>query len=71
MYLFCYGTRPEMIKIFPLIKAFEKHNISYKTLFSGQHLDLYEQFKKYLPKPDYIMETMEKHQSLNKTLNFP
>ncbi len=66
MYLFCYGTRPEMIKVFPLIDAFDKNNIPYKTLFSGQHKDLFEQFKKYLPKPDFVMETMEKEQSLNK-----
>ena len=66
MYLFCYGTRPEMIKMFPLIETFHKNNIPYKTLFSGQHKDLFKQFKKYLPTPDFIMETMEKKQSLNK-----
>jgi UDP-N-acetylglucosamine 2-epimerase (non-hydrolysing) len=66
MYLFCYGTRPEMIKMFPLIKLFNKLSIPYKTLFSGQHKDLFEQFKNYLPTPDFIMETMEKEQSLNK-----
>jgi len=66
MYLFCYGTRPEMIKMFPLIKLFNKLSIPYKTLFSGQHLDLFKQFQNYLPTPDFIMETMEKEQSLNK-----
>jgi|TARA_R110002074_G_scaffold38935_1_gene105093 UDP-N-acetylglucosamine 2-epimerase (non-hydrolysing) len=66
MYLFCYGTRPEMIKMFPLIDIFDKKTIPYKTLFSGQHKDLFEQFKNYLPTPDFIMETMEKEQSLNK-----
>ena len=66
MFLFCYGTRPEMIKIFPLIDAFSKKQIQYKTLFSGQHKDLFEQFKNYLPKPDYILNTMENGQSLNK-----
>ncbi len=49
MYLFCYGTRPEMIKMFPLIKLFNKLSIPYKTLFSGQHLDLFKQFQNYLP----------------------
>lgn len=66
MYLFCYGTRPEMIKMFPLIKMFNKLKINNKTLFSGQHVDLFQQFKNYLPTPDYIMNTMEKNQSLNK-----
>ena len=54
MFLFCYGTRPEMIKMFPLIDKFNKNKIPYKTLFSGQHKDLFEQFKNYLPKPDFI-----------------
>ena len=66
MYLFCYGTRPEMIKMFPLINMFIELNIPHKTLFSGQHLDLFKQFQNYLPKPDYILNTMEKNQSLNK-----
>ena len=66
MYLFCYGTRPEMIKMFPLIEKFSEKKIPYKTLFSGQHKDLFEQFKNYLPTPDYILNTMEKGQSINK-----
>jgi UDP-N-acetylglucosamine 2-epimerase (non-hydrolysing) len=65
MYLFCYGTRPEMIKMFPLINKFKEYNIQFKTLFSGQHKDLFEDFKKYLPTPDYVLNTMEKNQSLN------
>ena len=66
MYLICYGTRPEMIKLFPLIDILKKKNIPHKTLFSGQHRDLFKQFKNYLPKPDYTLNTMEKNQSLNK-----
>jgi len=66
MYLFCYGTRPEMIKLFPLINSFKKNNIPHKTLFSGQHKDLFQQFKHYLPTPDLVLNTMEKEQSLNK-----
>ena len=52
--------------MFPLIKAFDKKKILYKTLFSGQHKDLFKQFKNYLPKPDFTLDTMEKQQSLNK-----
>ena len=66
MYLFCYGTRPEMIKMFPLVDMFTAKKIAYKTLFSGQHKDLFCQFKNYLPTPDFIMDTMEEKQSLNK-----
>lgn len=37
MYLITFGTRPELIKLIPLINYFKKEGIQYKTLFSGQH----------------------------------
>lgn len=40
MILISYGTRPEYIKILPLMKEMKKNNIKYKTLFTGQHKDL-------------------------------
>ena len=39
MILICYGTRPEHIKISPLLKEMDGI-IPYKTLFTGQHMDL-------------------------------
>lgn len=45
MILISYGTRPEYIKIKPLIDAFEKHNYPYETLFTGQHIDLIKEQK--------------------------
>jgi UDP-N-acetylglucosamine 2-epimerase (non-hydrolysing) len=39
MILICYGTRPEHIKISPLLKEMDGI-IPYKTLFTGQHIDL-------------------------------
>ena len=39
MILVCYGTRPEHIKITPLLEQM-KGVIPYKTLFTGQHTDL-------------------------------
>jgi len=39
MILICYGTRPEHIKISPLLSEM-KDKIPYKTLFTGQHTDL-------------------------------
>lgn len=47
--LICYGTRPEYIKIKPLIEVL-KGKISFKTLFTGQHTDLIGEHK-----PDYII----------------
>lgn len=39
MILISFGTRPEFIKIKPLIEAF-KDKIPFKLLFTGQHVDL-------------------------------
>lgn len=67
MYLICYGTRPEIIKLFPLIKNFQKNNIFFKTLFTGQHEDLISDFYSLIPKPDFLLKNlMEQGQSLNK-----
>ena len=44
MILICFGTRPEYIKIKPLLKAFDG-KIPYKLLFTGQHKDLLSHVK--------------------------
>lgn len=36
--LFCFGTRPEWLKIKPIISKFDKKN--YDIFFTGQHMDL-------------------------------
>ena len=40
MILLTYGTRPEYIKIKPLIKEFKNYKIPFKILFTGQHKDI-------------------------------
>ena len=40
MILISFGTRPEYIKIKPLLKEFSKQDIDYKLLLTGQHTDL-------------------------------
>ncbi len=40
MVLICFGTRPEYIKVSPLINKMSKMNIDFKTFFTGQHKDL-------------------------------
>lgn len=35
--LICYGTRPEWLKIKPLLEEFKKNNISFKLFFTQQH----------------------------------
>jgi len=50
--LICFGTRPEFIKLEPLIKKMEGV-IEYKTLFTGQHVDLVRH------EPDYRIEIQD------------
>jgi UDP-N-acetylglucosamine 2-epimerase len=53
MILVAYGTRPEVIKLFPVIMELERQGLPFQTLFSGQHTDLYEDVKDLVPAPDH------------------
>ncbi len=53
MILVAYGTRPEIIKLFPVIRELQRKRIPFKTLFTGQQTDLYADVKDLLPSPDY------------------
>ena len=66
MYLICFGTRPELIKLVPLIHKFKNMNIPFKTLFSGQHENLINNFYKYINEPDFTFTNIMEHcQTLN------
>lgn len=66
MYLFCFGTRPEIIKQFPLINEFKKRSIPFETLFTGQHKDLIDNFSNLIDEPTYVLDNIVKEgQSLN------
>lgn len=41
-----YGTRPEFLKVFPLILEAEKRNIDYISINTGQHADLLTDMEK-------------------------
>lgn len=42
MILLAYGTRPEWIKIKPIIDELKKNNFEYQTLFTGQQINIGE-----------------------------
>lgn len=66
-FLFIFGTRPEFIKVAPLIKEFEK-NKEFKTItcFTGQHLDLVKPLLKLFEiKPDINLNIMKPNQTLS------
>ena len=63
--LIAYGTRPEIIKMSPVIKTLKNKNIPYKTVFTGQHKELYEDVKELIPPPDFNLNIMKENQTLN------
>ena len=60
MHLIVVGTRPEIIKMAPLVKAFQRLRIPFILVHTAQHYDynLSQQFieELQLPKPDYNLK---------------
>ncbi len=62
-----FGTRPEAIKMAPLVKAFQKDNTHYKTIVcvTGQHREMLDQVLQIFDiKPDYDLNIMKQGQDL-------
>ena len=68
MIILCFGTRPEVIKMSPLMVEFSKRDIPFKTIFTGQHRELFEDVMHLIPKPNYYLDIMSHNQSLNDIL---
>lgn len=68
MILVAYGTRPEIIKLFPVVRELQKCGIPFRTLFTGQQTDLYADVMDLLPSPDFSFahhfSGIEKHNTL-------
>lgn len=64
--LFIIGTRPELIKIFPVVNELKKRgNTNFKILATGQHKSLLDQYWKLFDiRPDYELDVMVKGQDL-------
>lgn len=60
----CYGTRPEVIKVSPVIRELQRRGLACCTVFTGQHKDLYEDVRDMAPEPDYNLAVMQDNQSL-------
>ena len=61
--LVCFGTRPEVIKLSPVIESLAVERVLFKTLFTGQHDELFEDVAHLLPEPHIRLDTMRKGQS--------
>lgn len=62
-----FGTRPEAIKMCPLVKEFQKHTDEFKTLVcvTGQHREMLDQVLTIFDvKPDYDLNIMKQGQDL-------
>lgn len=65
--LLVFGTRPEAIKMAPLVKEFQKDTKSFKTLVcvTGQHREMLDQVLRIFDiTPDYDLNIMKKGQDL-------
>lgn len=64
--LVCLGTRPELIKFAPMIKALENRGVDLVTVNTGQHTDLLTPlFELFGIRPKHNLEAMVAGQSLN------
>lgn len=66
--LFVFGTRPEAIKMAPLIKAFKLHPSRFETFVcvTGQHREMLDQILDFFEIiPDFDLDLMTKNQDLN------
>lgn len=65
--LIVFGTRPEAIKMAPLIKEFLKHNDYFETkvCITAQHREMLDQVLSFFEiKPDYDLDLMKPNQNL-------
>ena len=62
-----FGTRPEAIKMCPLVKELQKHKNEFKTIVcvTGQHREMLDQVLQIFDvKPDYDLNIMKQGQDL-------
>lgn len=65
--LFCFGTRPEAIKMAPLIREFSNSGLNFEICVTGQHRKLLDSVLRWFElKADYDLNLMEPNQQLNK-----
>jgi len=65
--MFIFGTRPEAVKMAPLIKEMEKHKRLFNVVVvvTGQHREMLDQVLEFFSiKPDYDLNLMKPNQTL-------
>lgn len=67
--LFVFGTRPEAIKMAPIIRKFQEHpdKIQLKVCVTGQHREMLDQVLDFFEiVPDYDLDIMSPNQTINR-----
>lgn len=69
--LVVYGTRPEIIKLFPVIFELKNNpHFDLKIINTGQHAHMTKELEQFFKiKPDYFLDIMLENQTLNDTLS--
>ena len=64
--LLCFGTRPEAIKMAPVIHALKKQGLDHRICVTAQHREMLDQVMDFFKiKPDYDLNLMKPGQNLN------
>lgn len=64
--LILFGTRPEAIKLAPIIRELKKRKVDFKSCVTAQHRGMLDQALKFFEiEPDYDLDLMQANQSLN------
>ena len=64
--LLCFGTRPEAIKMAPIIRELKRQQVNFKVCVTAQHREMLDQVLNYFEiAPDYDLDLMVANQSLN------
>jgi UDP-N-acetylglucosamine 2-epimerase (non-hydrolysing) len=64
--LLCFGTRPEAIKMAPVIHELKKQKIAFKVCVTAQHREMLDQVLDFFEIiPDYDLDLMKAGQTLN------
>ncbi len=68
MILLCLGTRPEVIKLAPVIQEIQRSELPYELVFTGQHQELFTDVAHLIPKPHHTLDVMRHNQTLSSSI---
>lgn len=64
--LLCFGTRPEAIKMAPVITELKNNHLDYEVCVTGQHREMLDQVLDFFEiTPNYDLNIMQRDQTLN------